>query len=168
MSTLLVLGGTRSGKSRYAQGRAEAVPGRLAYIATGQAFDAEMTQRIALHRADRGPRWWTLEEPLDLAAAIARAAREADAVLVDCLTLWLSNLMHAQESIDAATAALGEAMAACPCPLILVASEVGLGIVPENALARAFRDAAGRMNQRVAAMAGEVQFVAAGLPLRMK
>ncbi|MFC0206313.1 bifunctional adenosylcobinamide kinase/adenosylcobinamide-phosphate guanylyltransferase [Novosphingobium soli] len=165
---LLVLGGARSGKSRYAQQRLEAHPGTLAYIATGQALDAEMDERIARHREDRGDRWTTLEEPLDLAGAIDRAARAADAILVDCLTLWLTNLMLADLPRDAATAALGAAMARCPCPLVLVANEVGLGIVPDNALARRFRDEAGRLNQAVAAQAGEVQFVAAGLPLRLK
>lgn len=168
MSSLLVLGGARSGKSRFAQARVEAVPGRLCYIATGQAFDAEMTERIARHKDDRGPRWTTLEEPLDLAAAIDRAAREAEAVLVDCLTLWLSNLMLAEMALEAPTAALCEAIARCERPLALVSNEVGLSIVPENALARRFRDEAGRLNQRIAALADEVQFVAAGLPLKLK
>jgi adenosylcobinamide kinase/adenosylcobinamide-phosphate guanylyltransferase len=166
--TLFVLGGARSGKSRHAQARAEACPGPLSYIATGQAFDDEMHARIARHRDDRGPRWTTLEEPLDLAGAIDRAAQEAGAILVDCLTLWLSNLMLAEMPLDAPVTALGEAIGRCPCPLILVSNEVGLSIVPENALARAFRDEAGRLNQTVAALANEVQFVAAGLPLRLK
>jgi adenosylcobinamide kinase/adenosylcobinamide-phosphate guanylyltransferase len=166
--TLLVLGGARSGKSRYAQARAEAHSGPLVYIATGQAFDAEMHDRIARHQDDRGPRWTTLEEPLDLAGAIDRAGETAGAVLVDCLTLWVSNLMLADHALDGPTAALEAAMSRCPCPLVLVSNEVGLGIVPDNALARAFRDEAGRLNQRVAAMADEVQFVAAGLALRMK
>lgn len=169
MSTsLLVLGGARSGKSRYAQGRAEALDGNLVYIATGQAFDAEMTERIVRHRDDRGPRWTTLEEPFDLAGAIARASDGAGAVLVDCLTLWLSNLMLAQMPLETATRALADAIARCPCPIVLVSNEVGLGIVPENALARAFRDEAGRLNQTIAAQADEVQFIAAGLPLRLK
>lgn len=166
--TLLVLGGARSGKSRHAQGRAEAYAGPLVYIATGQAFDAEMHERIARHQGDRDARWTTLEEPLDIARAIDRAAGTAGAVLVDCLTLWVSNLMLADIALDAPTAALEAAMARCPCPLVLVSNEVGLGIVPDNALARAFRDEAGRLNQRVAAVADEVQFVAAGLPLRLK
>lgn len=166
--TLLVLGGARSGKSRYAQTRMEQVPGRLAYIATAQAFDEEMTDRIARHQDDRGPRWITLEEPLDLAAAIAKAAQDADAVLVDCLTLWLSNLMLGEHALDAPIAALTEAIGQCPCPLVLVSNEVGLSIVPENALARRFRDEAGRLNQKIAATVDEVQFVAAGLPLKLK
>lgn len=168
MSTLFVLGGARSGKSRYAQARAEGHDGMLAYIATGQAFDDEMEARIVRHKDDRGPRWTTLEEPLDLAAAIVRAGPTSGAILVDCLTLWLSNLMLAGRTLAAPTGALVDAIHTCPVPLILVSNEVGLGIVPENALARAFRDEAGRLNQAIAAIAGEVQFVAAGLPLRLK
>lgn len=166
--TLLVLGGTRSGKSRYAQQRAEACSGALTYIATAQAFDAEMTERIDNHRSDRGPRWTTLEAPINLPGAIGQASRDAGAVLVDCLTLWLSNLMLADMERDAQTAALIAAIQRCSCPLILVTNEVGLGIVPDNALARAFRDEAGHLNQAIAAAVHEVQFVAAGLPLRMK
>jgi adenosylcobinamide kinase/adenosylcobinamide-phosphate guanylyltransferase len=165
---LFVLGGARSGKSRYAQERAEAHPGRLAYIATAQSFDDEMTQRIARHRQDRGLRWTTLEEPLDLAGAIERASRDAEVVLVDCLTLWLSNLMLGEIALGDPVAALAGALRRCPCPVILVSNEVGLSIVPDNALARAFRDEAGRLNQQIAALAGEVQFIAAGLPLRLK
>lgn len=165
---LFVLGGARSGKSRYAQGRVESHPGTLAYIATAQAFDAEMEHRITRHQDDRDARWTTLEEPLDLAGAIDRAAQQADAVLVDCLTLWLTNLMLADIPLDEPVAALGKAMDRCPCPLVLVSNEVGMSIVPENALARRFRDEAGRLNQTVAAWADEVQFIAAGLPLRLK
>lgn len=170
--TLLVLGGARSGKSRYAQARMEGLPqgpsGRLAYVATAQAFDAEMTERIAHHRDDRDARWLTVEEPLDLAAAIDRAAQAADAVLVDCLTLWLSNLMLADQPLAEPVAALADALRRCPCPVVLVSNEVGLSIVPDNALARRFRDEAGRLNQAIAALADEVQLVAAGLPLKLK
>lgn len=168
MSALFVLGGARSGKSRYAQQRVEALGGRLAYVATAQALDAEMVDRIARHRADRDGRWHTVEAPVDLAAAITEASRQYDAILVDCLTLWLSNLMCADAAIDSAFDELAEAIRSCPCPLTLIANEVGLGIVPDNALARKFRDEAGRLNQRIAAVADEVVFVAAGLPLRMK
>lgn len=168
MSSLLILGGARSGKSRHAQAWAEQKQGALAYIATAQAFDGEMADRIAQHRADRGPRWRTFDAPIALPAAIGEAAAGAEVVLVDCLTLWLSNLMLAELPLDAPVAALGEAIRRCPCPLVLVSNEVGLGIVPENSLARRFRDEAGRLNQAVAALAGEVQFIAAGLPLRMK
>ena len=168
MSALFVLGGARSGKSRYAQERVEALGGRLAYVATAQALDAEMVDRIARHRADRDDRWHTVEAPVDLAAAITEASRQHDAILVDCLTLWLSNLICADAEIDGAFDELAEAISSCSRPLALIANEVGLGIVPDNALARKFRDEAGRLNQRIAAVADEVVFIAAGLPLRMK
>ena len=168
MTSLLVLGGARSGKSRYAQQRVEACAGRLAYIATAQALDAEMADRIARHRADRNARWHTIEAPLALAAAIARAGESHAAILVDCLTLWLSNLLLADRDPQGEGATLAEAIGACPVPVALVANEVGLGIVPDNALARRFRDEAGRLNQRLAAMADEVVFVAAGLPMVLK
>jgi adenosylcobinamide kinase/adenosylcobinamide-phosphate guanylyltransferase len=165
---LLILGGARSGKSRFGQSRIEAFAGQLCYIATAQAFDAEMAERIALHRADRGPRWNTVEAPLDLPAAIMAHGAQADAILVDCLTLWLSNLMLAEKDVAQASAQLVQAVLACPVPLALVANEVGLGIVPDNALARRFRDEAGRLNQSIAQIAGEVAFLAAGLPLMLK
>lgn len=168
MTTLFVLGGARSGKSRYAQGRVEALPGKLAFIATAQAADAEMAERIARHRADRGPRWIAHEAPLDLGEAIERMQREADAILVDCLTLWLSNLMHFDRDVDAATTSLEAAVRACRVPLTLVANEVGQGIVPMNALARRFRDQAGWLNQRMAATCKQVVLVTAGLPLTLK
>lgn len=168
MSALLVLGGARSGKSRYAQEWAEGHAGPLAFIATAQAFDAEMEDRIARHRADRDARWHTWEAPLDLPQVIARAAPGAGAVLVDCLTLWLSNCLLAEHDLDAAGTELCAAVQACPCPIALVANEVGFGIVPDNVLARRFRDAAGRLNQHVAAVADRVVLVAAGLPLTLK
>ncbi|WP_333571808.1 bifunctional adenosylcobinamide kinase/adenosylcobinamide-phosphate guanylyltransferase [Sphingomonas sp.] len=168
MTSLLVLGGARSGKSRYAQARAESHSGDLIYIATAQAFDAEMEDRIARHIADRGPRWSTLDVPLDLPAAIVANAAPGGVLLVDCLTLWTSNLMFAERDVDAETEALAAAVAQAAGPVILVANEVGLGIVPDNALARRFRDVAGRLNQAIAAAADEVQLVAAGLPLRLK
>jgi adenosylcobinamide kinase/adenosylcobinamide-phosphate guanylyltransferase len=163
---VLLLGGARSGKSRIAQTRAEALPGELVYIATGEALDAEMAARIARHRADRGPRWRTVEAPLELPDAIER--ERGRVMLVDCLTLWLSNLMMGEHDIARATDRLIAALDAASSPILLVSNEVGLGIVPENALARRFRDEAGRLNQRVAAAASEVLFVAAGLSLRMK
>ncbi|WP_084582659.1 bifunctional adenosylcobinamide kinase/adenosylcobinamide-phosphate guanylyltransferase [Sphingomonas azotifigens] len=168
MTRLLVLGGARSGKSRYAQARAESMPGDLIFVATAQALDDEMEDRIARHRADRGPRWSTLDVPLDLPAAIDAEAAPDRVLLIDCLTLWTSNLLFADRDLDTETAALADAVAAAKGPVILVANEVGLGIVPDNALARRFRDAAGRLNQAIAAVADEVQFVAAGLPLRLK
>ncbi|AZI37776.1 adenosylcobinamide kinase/adenosylcobinamide phosphate guanylyltransferase [Caenibius tardaugens NBRC 16725] len=168
MSSLLVLGGARSGKSHYAQHRAEALPGALVYLATAQAFDEEMRERIALHRGERGPRWSTVEAPLELAKAISAFSWPDTVVLVDCLTLWASNLLLAEQDVEAATQALIRAVAMAGGPVILVANEVGLGIVPDNALARRFRDIAGRMNQALAQAADGVVFVAAGLPLALK
>ena len=166
MTTTLFLGGARSGKSRLAQAAAEACDGPLAYIATAEAGDDEMAERIARHRADRGDRWVTVECPIALADAIdAHATRP---VLVDCLTLWLSNLMLGDADLARCSDALAGAIARRRAPLFLVSNEVGLGLVPETPLGRAFRDEAGRLNQRVAAMADSVIFVAAGLPLRMK
>ncbi len=169
MTSTLVLGGARSGKSAFAQKAAEdgAGVGRPVLIATGQAFDDEMAERIARHQADRGESWTTVEAPLELAEAIAALSADAVAV-VDCLTLWLSNLMLAERDVEAAASALVQAVAACPARLWLVSNEVGLGIVPETPLGRRFRDEAGRLHQRLAAAADEVYFVAAGLPLRMK
>ena len=168
LTTLLVLGGARSGKSRYAEARILASPGEPVYIATAQAFDDEMVDRIARHRDDRGAGWRTIEAPLDLPEAIAAESGRGAAVLVDCLTLWTSNLLLADADADRATDRLLAAIAAHAGPLVLVSNEVGLGIVPDNALSRRFRDAAGRMHQAVAAMVDEVQFVAAGLPLKLK
>lgn len=168
MSVLFVLGGARSGKSRFAQERVEASPGRLAFIATAQPFDDEMAQRIGRHRAERGPRWQTIDAPHDLPAAICRAETFADAILVDCLTLWLSNLILGDYELAPNVEALVSALEHCQVPLALVSNEVGMGIVPENALARRFRDEAGRLNQKIAAAAQEVVLVAAGLPLALK
>ena len=162
-----VLGGARSGKTRLALDLTErAAPERL-FVATAEAFDDEMADRIARHRAERGPGWRTLEEPLALAEALA-AARPGEAVMVDCLTLWLSNLMHHGRDPAAETAALIAALAAVPGPVALVSNEVGLGIVPETRLGRAFRDAQGRLNQDIAAAADRAVFVAAGLGLVLK
>ena len=158
----LVLGGARSGKSRHAESLFDAVP--RTYIATAQAFDEEMRARIATHRADRASAGWiTVEEPLDLPAALGRAASP---VLVDCLTLWISNLLLADRPIP--TADLEAVLAARTDRTVLVSNEVGLGIVPDNALARRFRDEAGRLHQRLAARADTVTFVVAGLPMRVK
>ncbi|MFZ5700696.1 MAG: bifunctional adenosylcobinamide kinase/adenosylcobinamide-phosphate guanylyltransferase [Pseudomonadota bacterium] len=168
MSKLLVLGGARSGKSRYAQARAEALTGELVYVATAQGFDQEMRERIALHRTDRGPRWSTVEAPLELAEAITAHSRPGTVVLVDCLTLWASNLILAEHETAAATAGLLRAVLDAPGPVILVANEVGLGIVPDNALARHFRDVAGRINQELATEVDEVVMMVAGLPLVLK
>lgn len=166
--SLLVLGGARSGKSRYAQRRAEALPAERVFVATAQALDAEMAERIRRHRADRDARWRTVEAPLALAEAIAAEAAPGRVLLVDCLTLWASNMLLAERDGEAAADRLVRAIAGAAGPVVLVANEVGLGIVPDNALARRFRDLAGTINQRVAAAVAEVQFLAAGLPLRLK
>ena len=165
MTTTLILGGARSGKTSLALRRAEAGPGRLVMIATAEALDDEMAERIARHRAERAPEWRTIEASLELAEALEGLAADEVAV-VDCLTLWLSNLMHAERDVDAETARLIAALAGRA--VILVSNEVGLGIVPETVLGRRFRDAAGRMNQAVAAAADHVLLVAAGLPLVLK
>ena len=169
MAVTLVLGGARSGKSSFAQARAEAAGqgGRLVMIATGQALDGEMRQRIAQHRAERGEAWVTVEAPVDLRAALG-ALRPEDVVVVDCLTLWLTNLMLADMDLEAAGGALVEAVRAVQNPLWLVSNEVGLGIVPENAMARRFRDAAGRLHRQLAAVADHVVLVVAGLPMVVK
>ncbi|WP_426029532.1 bifunctional adenosylcobinamide kinase/adenosylcobinamide-phosphate guanylyltransferase [Caulobacter sp. DWP3-1-3b2] len=171
MSFTLVLGGARSGKSACAQGEAEAqaalVGGRLVMIATAQAFDDEMVERIARHRLDRGEAWVTLEAPIDLSVALAGLSA-SDIVVVDCLTLWLSNLILTEQDIPAAAAELVEATAGFDGALWLVANEVGFGIVPDNALARRFRDEAGRLHQVLAQAADNVTLVVAGLTLRMK
>lgn len=166
--SLLVLGGARSGKSRHAQAIAETIGGRLTFIATAQAFDAEMTDRIARHRADRDTRWETVEAPLDLGGAITTAGSNDGVVLVDCLTLWTSNLMLGNHNPDEALSALLTSIVSAQAKVILVANETGLGIVPDNALARQFRDLAGTINRRVASSASAVDFVLAGMPMRWK
>lgn len=166
--SLLVLGGARSGKSGFAQAQAESLSGELIYVATAQALDAEMEDRIARHRDDRGSRWRTVEAPLNLAAAIACESRPNAVLLIDCLTLWASNLMFAECHIQREVEAVTSAIVASPGKIILVSNEVGLGIVPDNALARRFRDAAGEINQAVAQAVDKVIFVAAGLPLVLK
>ena len=168
LTTLLVLGGARSGKSRYAEARILAAPGAPVYIATAQAFDDEMADRIARHRRDRGAGWRTIEAPLELPEAIAAQSGAGFSVLVDCLTLWVTNLLMADADIDEATGRLLLALRTHEGPLAIVSNEIGLGIVPDNALSRQFRDAAGWLNQAVASAADEVQFIAAGLPLRLK
>lgn len=164
----LVLGGARSGKSALGEAMVLNAPGQPVYIATAEALDDEMVERIARHRADRGPCWHTVEAPLDLAEALARESSRDRPVLVDCLTLWVSNLMIAGRDVEAEGARLIDTLGRLDGPVVLVSNEVGLGIVPDNAMARAYRDAAGRLNQAVAAAATRAVFVAAGLPLVLK
>ena len=163
----LVLGGARSGKSRHAEALVTATPAPWMYVATAEPFDDEMKARIAEHRARRGGQWQTVEAPLELAGAIEEAPAGA-AVLVDCLTLWLNNLMFNNRDIDAETARLEAVLAARQGPVVLVSNEVGSGIVPNNAEARRFRDLQGRLNQRIAARANHVVLLVAGLPMVVK
>ena len=167
MAIILITGGARSGKSTRAEVRAREFPGRPVYIATAEALDAEMSERIAGHRARRGSEWLERETPIELAAALDETDG-GGARLVDCLTLWLSNLMHAGRNIERETVRLAETLSRQQSPVVLVTNEVGLGIVPDNALARRFRDAAGILNQAIARAANEVELVVAGLPMRVK
>jgi adenosylcobinamide kinase/adenosylcobinamide-phosphate guanylyltransferase len=166
--SLLVLGGARSGKSAYAQSLAEAYGSERLYLATAAAGDEEMAARIARHQADRGQGWTTLEEPLEIAAALLTHAQPSRVVVVDCLTLWLSNLMLAGRDRGAAVTALAEVIRGLTGPVILVSNEVGMGLVPDNKLGREFRDWQGRANREIGAACDAVIFVAAGFPLQLK
>jgi len=163
----LILGGARSGKSAHAEQLVANFPAPWTYIATAQAFDDEMGERIAAHRARRDERWRTVDAPLELAAAL-RAAGERVPVLVDCLTLWLSNHMLAGHDIDDERRRLEKVLAEPAGPWFVVSNEVGMGIVPDNALARRFRDEAGRLNRRIAASADSVIMLVAGIPMQVK
>jgi adenosylcobinamide kinase / adenosylcobinamide-phosphate guanylyltransferase len=162
----LVLGGARSGKSRYAESLIAALPPPWIYVATAEAGDEEMAARIQVHRQRRGASWRTIETPRDVAAALATGTTMP--VLVDCLTLWLSNLMLAAANIDEEIGCLEKALAAASAPIVLVANEVGSGIVPDHPLGRRFRDLQGMLNQRIAARADRVVLMVAGLPLAVK
>ncbi len=164
----LILGGARSGKSRFAETLATSTPAPWLYIATAEARDEEMRERIAHHRGRRGAGWTTIEGPHDLAGTLAAPGTDASVILIDCLTLWLSNVMLADGDVERQQTRLLAALAAAPRPVIAVSNEVGLGIVPDNALARAFRDAQGRLNAAVAEQAEHVMLMAAGLPLTLK
>ncbi len=163
-----MLGGARSGKSRMAEQIVEASSLARFYLATAEAGDEEMRQRIAEHRTRRGADWQTLETPLELETALAETARPDRAVLVDCLTLWLSNILLAEADVKQRIAALVSTLKTLPGLIVVVSNEVGLGLVPDNALGRSFRDAQGRLNQSVAEICETVIFVAAGLPLALK
>lgn len=167
MTVTFVLGGARSGKSRYAESLVTALPPPWTFIATAEIHDDEMRQRIAEHRARRGEGWYTLEAPVDIVGAL-RSAPAGAPVLVDCLTLWLSNLILADYDVVTAVDDLARALSESSAPVAIVSNELGLGIVPDNALARQFRDAHGRMNQRIAEVAHSVVFMLAGLPMPVK
>jgi adenosylcobinamide kinase/adenosylcobinamide-phosphate guanylyltransferase len=168
IASLLVLGGARSGKSGFAQSQAEASGLEAVFIATAQAYDREMHERIARHADARDERWAVIEAPFDLADAIMRAARADRILLVDCMTLWLTNVMLRGDDVEAATRAVASAVDTVRTPVILVSNEVGSGIVPDNALGRRFRDAQGRLNQALAGVCEAVVLVTAGLPTRLK
>ena len=163
----LVLGGAASGKSAYAEGLIEASGLQKVYIATAQVFDAEMEAKVARHRAMRGNGWITVEEPLHVSAVLSQV-KHGQAVLLDCATLWLTNVMLADHDIAEASTELAQGLALCPGPVVIVSNEVGQGIVPDNALARRFRNAQGALNQAIAAQANSVVAVMAGLPLVLK
>lgn len=163
----LILGGARSGKSRAAEARIEALPAPWIYLATGSPGDGEMAERIARHRDRRGDGWVTREAPIDIVEVLDEAPPGAP-MLIDCLTLWLTNVMLAEYDVSGECDRLITRLEANDRPLVIVSNEVGLGIVPDNALARTFRDQAGLLHQRVAAVADEVVMMAAGLPLKLK
>ena len=165
MSTLLVLGGARSGKSRYAESLAK---GQKFYVATAEASDEEMDQRIEAHRQQRGQGWETIEVPLDLVGALQTIDGKGRFILIDCLTIWLSNLMIVKLDIRAEIEMLCDGLKKTKARVVLVSNEVGMGIVPANATARAFRDEQGYLNQRVAEIADDVVFMTAGLPMVLK
>jgi adenosylcobinamide kinase/adenosylcobinamide-phosphate guanylyltransferase len=166
---VLVLGGARSGKTGFAERLAMRAGESPLYLATAQALDAEMAERVRMHQQQRHKRFATLEEPIALSTALRAAAKTHDVILVDCLTLWITNLLGANDNV---AAAVDELVATLPqiedCKVILVSNEVGLGIVPDNAMARMFRDLAGAAHQRLAEICSEVHFVVAGLPMTLK
>lgn len=169
-SSVFVLGGARSGKSRFAEQICRDSGLALNYLATGRAWDDEMGARIEAHKHDRASHGWTThEEPLDLVGMLARIDDPGRVVLVDCLTLWVTNLMMEEgRDVAAESGALADLLPSLKARVVFVSNEVGLGIVPENRMARDFRDHAGRLHQMIAAQAADVYFVAAGLPLKMK
>jgi adenosylcobinamide kinase/adenosylcobinamide-phosphate guanylyltransferase len=165
---VLVLGGARSGKSAFAEKLVTDTGLSRHYLATGRAWDEEMRERIARHRSDRGEGWQTHEEPVDLVARLETLDDPANVILVDCLTLWVTNLMMEERVMTQEFARLAAFVPRARAKLVLVSNEVGLGIVPENRMARDFRDHSGRLHQAIAQSATEVYFIAAGLPLKMK
>lgn len=168
---IFITGAARSGKSQFALGLGQGYPGSKAYLATAQALDEEMTERIRRHQMNRGPHWQTLEEPLRIAATVKTHGDRFGLILIDCLTLWLSNALMAgweEEALMAETERLLESARRSAASLILIGNEVGWGIVPENALARSFRDLSGRIHQRIAQEADEVYLLVCGIPQKIK
>lgn len=166
---VLVLGGARSGKTAFTESLAMRSGSRPAYLATAEALDAEMRERVASHRAIRGERFTTIEEPVAVSDALVKAAKHHDVILVDCLTLWITNLLVANEDVSQHVSELGATLVQVKtAKIILVSNEVGLGIVPDNAMARTFRDLAGSAHQRLAQICDDVYFIVAGLPMTLK
>lgn len=163
-----IIGGARSGKSSFAVSEALKLKGRKAYIASADALDGEMKERIKKHKKDRGDGWDTYEEPIRISEVLKKIEGQYSVILLDCLTLWLSNLMMNGKSIEKEIKLLCSTLHAAPCTLFVVSNEVGMGIVPENEMARRFRDMAGMLNQRVAEIADEVYLVVAGIPVKIK
>jgi len=166
-----IIGGCRSGKSAHAQALAEAIEGKKLYLATCVPNDEEMVERVRLHREQRGEEWETLEEPVELAKAITDRSKHYSVILVDCLTLWASNILLSpggQSELEKSCLALVNSLEAAQCSVILVSNEVGAGIVPENELARLYRDEAGRINQQIAAAVDRVIWMVAGIPVEIK
>lgn len=166
--TVLVLGGARSGKSNFSEKLVLSSGLDAHYVATGRAWDDEMRDRIREHQSRRGPVWTSHEEPVDLVGLLKKIDDPNRGILIDCLTLWVTNLMMDNRDMAAEFASLRQQVDTAKAKLVFVSNEVGLGIVPENRMAREFRDHAGRLHQNVAEGAGEVYFIAAGLPLKMK
>jgi adenosylcobinamide kinase / adenosylcobinamide-phosphate guanylyltransferase len=164
----LVIGGARSGKSRFAETLVQSTGLPRVYLATARIYDDDMADRVTRHKLDRGPGWFTVEEPLALAEALTARLAPERIILVECLTLWLTNLILENEDMGARIAGFLDSLRRAAGPVVIVSNEVGWGIVPDNELGRIFRDAQGRLNQDVAAVADQVTLVAAGLPLRLK
>lgn len=165
---IFITGGARSGKSRFAVAEASKIKSKKLYIATAQALDEEMKERIEKHKKHRGKDWDTHEEPLDIVDVIKKNKDEYSVMVVDCLTLWLSNLMHSNKDTEQEIDCFVSSLSNINCTLFFVSNEVGMGIVPENELARKFRDIAGVLNQKIAAISDEVYLVTAGIPIKIK
>ncbi len=165
---VFVTGGARSGKSSFAMSEALKLKGRKAYIASAEALDGEMKERIKKHKKDRGDGWDTYEEPIRISDVLKKIEGQYSVILLDCLTLWLSNLMMNNKGIEKEIELLCSALNAESCTLYVVSNEVGMGIVPENEMARRFRDMAGALNQKIAGIADEVYMVVAGIPVKIK
>ncbi|MCE5195171.1 MAG: bifunctional adenosylcobinamide kinase/adenosylcobinamide-phosphate guanylyltransferase [Nitrospiraceae bacterium] len=165
---IFIIGGARSGKSRFALAEASKIKGRRLYIATAQAFDEEMKERIEKHKKHRGKDWETYEEPLEITEVIKTTKGKYDVFLIDCLTLWLSNLLMNKKNTTTQIEKFISSLSDVKYSVFIVSNEVGMGIVPENKLARQFRDLAGILNQKIAAIADEVYLVAAGMPIKIK